>query len=258
MQLFTNKQTEEPTLMPYDYTVYSMKPLDRILAFLIGFIAGVIVMHIFFGNVILDVIVGVGVGIAAQPIFRNFRRDQIQKQLTLQFKDMLDSINSSVSAGKVVNAAFIDAEKDMEMQYGADSFIYKEIKIINYGILSSRNIEELLLDFGQRSGIDDIVSFANVFAISNRRGGNMKTIIGETKSILCDKIEIEQDIHTMVNSSKNQLNIMMLMPLLVIPMMSSFSNEGDNEALNVLVKIGGIVIFIIAYIIGRKITNIKV
>lgn len=257
MQSTMNKP-EQFSLKPYDYTKYTLTSTDRLIAFAIGFAGAVVVLHIFFGNILVDVLFGVIVGIAAQPVYKNMRLEQIKKQLTLQFRDLLDSINSSVSAGKVISAAFVDAEKDMEMQYGVDSPIYKELRIINLGVLSSRNIEELLLDFGLRSGIDDIISFANVFAIANRRGGNMKTIIGETKSILCDKIDIEQEIHTMVNASKNELNVMMLMPLLVVPMMSSFSSETDNPAIDIAVKIFGIVTFVIAYIIGRKITDIKV
>lgn len=242
----------------YDYSRYTMRPVDRLIAFVVGFAAAVIVLHIFFGNIFLDVTAGVVLGIVAQPIYRKMMIEKNQKQLITQFRDMLDSLNSSISAGKVVSEAFVDAEKDMGLQYGQDSFIYKEIRAINYGVMNSVNIEELLLDFGTRSGVDDIMSFANVFAVANRRGGEMKSIIGETKSILCDKIDIDQEIHTMVNASKNELNVMMLMPLLVVPMMSSFSQESDNQMINISVKIAGIIIFVVAYIIGRKIVKIKV
>lgn len=85
----------------------------------------------------------------------------------------------------------------------------------------------------------------------------MKSIITETKSIICDKIDIEQEIHSVVNGTKNELNIMMIMPLLIVPLMSSFSQEGDNQVINIAVKLFGIVVFVIAYIIGRKIVNIK-
>ena len=250
--------TENYNELLYDYSKYKMKLTDRIAAFLIGFAGAAVVLHIFFGSPIVDIIFGIAVGTAAQPVYRNMMMNRIKKQLLLQFKDMLDSLNSSISAGKVPNAAFADAEKDMEMQYGKNSLICKELRIINRGLINSQNIEELLLDFGRRSDSDDIVSFANVFAIANRRSGGIKTIIGETKSILCDKIDIEQEIHTMVNASKNELNIMMIMPLLVVPMMSSFSSDSDNPIINIGVKIFGIIIFVIAYIIGRKITNIKI
>lgn len=177
--------------------------------------------------------------------------------LTIQFKDMLDSLNSSVSAGNVMQRAFVDAQTDMEFQYGADSFIVKELKTINNGVVNGKVIEDLVADFGERSHNEDVTNFANVFKIAQRRGGNMRSIITETKNIITDKIEIEQEIHSVVNGTKNELNIMMLMPLLIVPMMSSFAQEGDNQVINIAVKLAGIVIFVVAYIIGRKITDIK-
>lgn len=242
----------------YDYKKYDMKLRDRLIAFVIGFAAAAVVLHIFFGSIIVDLIVGAAAGIVAQKIYRNMMIKRIKKQLLLQFRDLLDSLNASVSAGKVVGAAFADAEKDLTLQYGEDSIICKEVRLINQGLINSVKIEDLLMDFGIRSGIDDIMSFANVFAVSNRRGGEIKAVLGETKSILCDKIDIEQEIQTSVNSSKNELNVIILMPLLIVPLMSSFTQDSDNPAINIGVKIFGLAAFIVAYIIGRKITNIKI
>lgn len=241
----------------YDYNAYTMQLKDKMLAGMIGFLAGVIVMHIFFGNVIVDILVGAVCAVVAQKVYRNFMINRIKNRLTLQFKDMLDSLNSSVSAGKNPSIAFVDAEKEMSNQYGADSEISRELEAINNGVLNGVNLEDLLADFGERSGIEDIRSFANVFVMSNRRGGNMKTIISECKNIICDKIEIEQELKTMSSATKNELNIMMVMPLLVVPLMSGFIQEGENSAVNILVKLVGLVMFIIAYLLGRKITDIK-
>lgn len=49
----------------YDYGDYKMKLIDRVLAFAIGFLAAAIVMHIFFGNLLVDLIAGIAVGIVA-------------------------------------------------------------------------------------------------------------------------------------------------------------------------------------------------
>lgn len=241
----------------YDYSVYNMRPVDRLLAFSIGAIAAVIVLHIFFGNIIVDIVAACIAGVAAQPIYRRFMLNRIKGQLIMQFKDMLDSVNSSVSAGKVGVKAFEDAEHDMRLQYGEDSCICKELHIINRGVLNGDNIEALLHDFGKRSGIEDIESFANVFGIANRRGGSMRTILNETKTILCDKIEIEQEIQTMVGATKNQLNIMMVMPLFIVPMVSGISEDSSGSLSDIIVKLMALAAFIIAYVIGKKITDIK-
>lgn len=253
----TKKDLSEPKSLCYDYNTYKMSLKDRLLAGAIGFLAAFIVMHIFFANPLVDIVVGALAAVIAQKIYRNFMKNRIKNKLTLQFKDMLDSLNSSVSAGKVIALAFSDAYKDMQLQYGEQSYICRELSIINNGLTNGMTVEELVRDFGERSGIEDIRSFANVFLISNRRGGNMKTIISESKSIICDKIEIEQEIKTMSSATKNELNIMMLMPLIVVPLISGFVQDGGNEVLNIIVKIVGIVLFVIAYMLGRKITNIK-
>lgn len=242
----------------YDYKSYTMTIKDRAIAFFIGFAIAVVILHIFFGNIIVDVIIGTVAGIIAQKIYRNMMVERIKKQLLLQFRDLLDSLNSSVSAGKVITAAFEDAEKDLVMQYGAESHICKEVEKINRGMMNGINPEVLLMDFGERSGIEDIVSFANVFNVSNGRGGEIRAVLNETKSILCDKIDIEQEIATSLSAAKGELNIIIIMPLLIVPLMSSFTQESDNPVLNIGIKIFGLAMFIIAYIIGRKITNIKV
>lgn len=257
LKILTKKKSDEQT-HAYDYNKYDMKTRDRLIAFLMGFLAAVVVLHIFFGSIIVDLIFGAVAGIVAQKIYRKMMIKRKKKQLLLQFRDLLDSLNASVSAGKVVGAAFADAEKDLTLQYGEDSIICKEVRLINQGLINSVKIEDLLMDFGIRSGIDDIMSFANVFAVSNRRGGEIKSVLGETKSILCDKIDIEQEIETSVSSSKNELNVIILMPLLIVPLMSSFTQDSDNPAINIGVKIFGLAAFIVAYIIGRKITNIKI
>lgn len=241
----------------YDYSTYHMKLSDKLLAFLIGFVGTAVAIHIFFGNLLVDLVFGIIVGIIAQPIYRKFMINRNLNKLTIQFKDMLDSLNSSVSAGNVMQRAFMDAQTDMRFQYGAGSFIVNELQTINNGIMNGRVIEELILDFGNRSHVEDVINFANVFKIAQRQGGNMKSIITETKNIICDKIEIEQEINSVVNGTKNELNIMMLMPLLIVPMMSSFSQEGDDPMVNIVVKLLGLGIFIFAYVVGRKIVNIK-
>lgn len=251
-------QAQEPAQPGYyDYNNYIMTSKDRFIAFMIGALIAVVVMHVFFGSVIADAVVAVAAGIVLQPYYRNIMKNRIRNKLTAQFRDMLDSVNSSVSAGKVATKAFIDAQNDMKTQHGEDSYIYKELRIINIGVANGEIIENLLGDFGRRSGIEDIESFANVFAIANRRGGNMKDILNETKSILCDKIEIEQEIKTMVGATKNKLYIMMVMPIIIVPMISGLSDGGGSSVSDILVRIGALIAFIIAFLIGNKITDIK-
>ena len=122
-------------------------------------------------------------------------------------------------------------------------------------------IEDVLEDFGNRSGIDDIKSFANVFKISYRKGGNIKDIIRNTHSILSDKMEIAEDIETMVTSNRLEQYIMIVMPIALIGVIKLMSPE---FAANFVTPSGiisttiSIVIYVVAYFIGKSVLDIKI
>ena len=111
-----------------------------------------------------------------------------------------------------------------------------------------------------RCGIDDINSFAETFAVCNRLGGNLKKVVVDSRDIISDKIEIEMEIQTTVAANKNEINIMCVMPFVIIAMMGTLGQASitANTPLNVLVKLIAIFMFVIAYKLGRKITDIKV
>ena len=130
--------------------------------------------------------------------------------------------------------------------------------MINNGLKHNYNIEDLLLNFAQRSGLDDVDSFANVFEVCNRKGGNLKQIVGETRSVINDKIEIEMEIQTMIAASKNELNIMMVMPFVIMLSMRGLGDSmSGNSLVNLIVKFVALGIFIGAYVIGSKLVDIK-
>lgn len=241
---------------PTDYKQYNLNMGEKVVAFAVGALLAFFVLHIFFGNIIVDTVGAVVTGIVAQPILKNILKERRKNNLIGQFKDMLDSLSTSYSVGKNTTGSFEDAYKDMELQYGSSSDICLELNRINIGLKNVSSIEDMLADFADRSGIDDIRTFADVFYAINRRGGNIKTIIGETKSIICEKIEIEQEIRTITSSSANSLYIIMCLPLLIVPMVSGFSEDGD-PLIGILTKIAAIILFVIAFLIGKKITSIK-
>jgi len=82
----------------------------------------------------------------------------------------------------------------------------------------------------------------------------------DSRDIISDKIEIEMEIQTTVAANKNEINIMCVMPFVIIAMMGTLGQASiaANTPLNVLVKLIAIFMFVIAYKLGRKITDIKV
>lgn len=241
-----------------DYHIYKMTLWERITAAGIGVIAGVMVGYVFFNLWAVAVILSVAGAIGMQKPYKNFLQKRRLKKLLLEFKDLLETLTASYSAGQTTVQAFADARNDMEDLYGEQADIVTELTMINAGLLHNYNIEDLLLNFAQRSGLDDVDSFASVFEVCNRKGGNLKQIVAESRNVINDKIEIEMEIRTMVAASQNELNIMMVMPFI---MMLSMRGLGDtmtgNSLTNLVIKVVALGIFGAAYVVGRKLVDIK-
>lgn len=243
-----------------DYHIYHMTNIDYLISWGIGLAAGIIVLFAFFNNIFVAFIGGIICARILPKYYCEYRRKKQSNELRTQFKDLLESLTSSYSAGQNTVEAFKDAEADMISIYGEEADIVKEVKIICTGLNNNINIEQLLLDFARRSGLDDVMSFANVFEACNREGSDLKKIVADTREIINDKIEIEMEIETMLSGAKNELNIMMVMPVIIVVMLKGLgtSMAGSNTPATILVKIICIGIFALAYGMGRKITDIKI
>ena len=267
--------TNMPTL---NYRVYIMKPLEKFLYFMIAFVVGALVGYLFYGgigkneygdpttltwilNITIPTIVGGIAGYLYVPMRTKTIIEKRKKELNHQFRDMLDSLTTSLGAGKNVNDSFMSVYEDLKVQYDSDAYILKELEVVISGIHNNIAIEDVLEDFGKRSDNDDILSFANVFKISYRKGGNIKDIIRNTHEILSDKMAIAEDIETLVTSNKMEQNIMIVMPIALIGVIKMMSPE---FAANFVTPTGiisttvSIVIFVVAYFIGKSVLNIKI
>lgn len=266
--------TNTPT---YNYNVYHMSKKEKVLYFLIAFVAGAVVGYLFYGGIgkdefgrpttltyVLNTLIPGAVGIIAGILFVPIRRDQIieskKSKLNTQFRDMLETLSTNLGAGKNVTDSFKSVYDDLKVQYEEDAFILKELEVILSGMNNNIDIEVLLEDFGRRSGNEDIQSFANVFRVCYRKGGNIKQTIRATYKILSDKMEIAEEIETMVTSAKSEQNIMIVMPIALIGIIKMMSPEfGENfvSPAGLIATTVAIVLFVAAFFVGRSVTNIK-
>lgn len=244
-----------------DYHVYVMSASDRLLAGLIGIGIGGAVSYLFFHSMAVTAVGAVAVAALAQGIYRESRQKKRKKELLLQFKDLLESLTSSYATGKNTLDSFRDAWSDLEQIYGEQADITTELAILVTGMESNIAIEDLLSNFASRSGLEDIASFADVFRVSLRQGANIQKIIASTRDVINDKIEIEMEIQTIISGSKNELNIMMVMPLVILMSLGGIGSDmtaASNTPVNVGIKAVALGMFYLAYRLGRKYTDIKV
>ena len=172
-----------------------------------------------------------------------------RKNLNYQFKDALTSLSVAVQAGYSVESAVKTCVRDLERLYGKGTDI-------------SVPLEELFLDLGERSQIEDIENFASVFYTAKRTGGDMNRVIQKVSRMLGDKIDVKKEIEATLAAKKSEQMIMSLMPvgiILYLQMTSPgflsvlYGNPFGIAAMSIC-----LVIYAAAYWLGRRIVDIEV
>lgn len=243
-----------------DYHIYHMRILDYLVGFSFGFVLGFVVIMVFFRIFTISVIAGIICGIPAIRFYQKYRKEKRQKDLLIEFRDLLEALTTSYSSGKNTMEAFAESYQDLLSLYGEKSDIVNETRIIIAGITNNIIIEDLLKDFADRCGLDDVESFAATFESGLRQGGDIRQVVWDSRKIINDKIEIEMEIKTMLTEKENELNIMMVMPLIIMVTLSGIGTMSavTNTPFTVIVKIVAIGLFAAAYMMGRKIINIRI
>jgi tight adherence protein B len=245
-----------------DYSVYNMSKRERLFNIFLASIFLFGLGFIFYQNVLVSLLI-----IPFSLLYPGIRKREIverrQNELNLQFKDMLYSISSSLASGKALETAFKESVKELSIIYpDEDTLIIKEIQYMQRKIDMNEQIENVLMDFADRSGLEDVRSFASILQTCNKRGGNVIEIIRNTSNVINDKIEVKQEIATMLAQKKFEQKILSIMPIGLILFLSAtqkdYMKPVFTTALGRVVMTMAIVLIISGYLITKKIMDIKV
>lgn len=248
------------TGMGRDYSVYHMGTAEKLISLSLGAAAGTAAFCIFFGMCIPAAAAGIAGGAAGIKLGKKYFKEKRDENLLRQFRDFLDSMASSLSAGQNISGALCSAHGDIIQLYGEKSLMAEETGIIVNGIKNNLNAEELFEDFARRSGQRDIQTFSDTFGVCNRTGGNMREVIVRTAGTLSEKMQTEKEIDVIASKGKNELLLMAAMPFIIVPMLGTLGESGmsGNNPVNVAVKIVCAVLIVLSVIAGRKITDIRI
>lgn len=155
-----------------DYTVYRFTAAERWKCILLYGALDVMVSFLFFDTAIAFLIL-----LPGYFFFQKEYRDSLKRkragEIKREFLDGMQLTASSLQAGYSIENAFRESLKELQKIYGAESFIMQEFRFLAAQMEMNRNVEELLMDLGRRSGIGDIRSFAEVVDTSKRTGGDL-------------------------------------------------------------------------------------
>lgn len=219
------------------------------------------ILYLFFRSVLV---------LAAMPLFiflyhkryKRAMRKKYNETVCAQFKDALNAIAAALRAGYSAENAIAESRREMDIVYGKDAPISRELSLmenqIKLGITAEQAIEEL----AARTQISEIETFAAVFKTAKNSGGDMVRIIQETAEEISDKIETKKEIAVVLSSKKLEKNIMALMPPAMI-LYIEVTSGGMIAPLfgnikGVVIMAASLAVYILAVLLSEKITDIEV
>lgn len=243
-----------------NYNVYRFSLYENIRYMLEGFVVVLILGTLFyrsiFGIIILSPLVYI--------YYKKKNKDLIERrkwQLNLEFRDGINSLSAAIGAGFSAEHAFLEAIKDLKRMYPDGAMIIKEFTYLVNRLQMNITVEKALYDFGDRSHVEDIISFAEVFSTAKRTGGDIIQIINTTGGIISDRLEVKREIRTVIAAKRFEATIMKIVPAGILCYLTvtspGFLNPLYHNLLGILVMTILIIIYLITYRIIDNIISIE-
>lgn len=247
--------------MKQDYSVYRFGRKEMIMYLLQSCGLCIMIDYLFYQNLWLLFLM-IPAAVIYLRIMKKVRIRERKKQLNYQFKDALNAMSVAVQAGYSAENAVTACTRDLERLYQKGSDILEEFHYIESQRKLSVPVEELFLDLGVRSQVEDIENFAAVFYTAKRTGGDMDQVIQKVARMLGDKIDVKKEIEATLAAKKSEQLVMSLMPagiILYLQLTSPgflsvlYGNLFGVCAMTICLGIYGT-----AYFLGMKIVDIDV
>ena len=179
-----------------------------------------------------------------------------------QFKESIRALAAALNVGYSVENALREAAVEMRALYKKDSRIRREYDRMIYQMDMNRTAEQVMGDFAERVEQEDVIGFTAVFTAAKRTGGDSIQIIRNAVKDISEKMEVENEIDTLLSAKKLEFRIMCVIPMGIILYMKLAFPEFMQVLYGNL--FGGAVmsmclgIYLAAWRIGKAIVEIEV
>ena len=182
-------------------------------------------LGLLFYKSIIGILIILPFGIIFEKINTKNLIEKRKNELSAQFVELLQVIMSSLKAGTSLERAILSARERLYSLYDNNSLIMCELISMESSLKMNIPVEDILYDFGNRSGIDDINQFAEVCKVSKRAGGNLIKVMEHTIGCIIDKNEMEREIQAFISGKKLESKFMTaILPAILLYMNISMSD----------------------------------
>lgn len=190
-----------------------------------------------------------------------------EKRKTLEkgrgcFRDGMRSISAALSAGYSPENAVREAAKELLQLYGEREVVVREFQLMVQKLNMNRPVETVLTEAAEELGLEDLQSFAEVFGVARRSGGQLVSIIGDTVAVMEEKEQTQEELATMLSGKLFEQQILTIFPLGLIAYLN-LSADGFfyilyTTAMGRIVMTICLFVYLAAVGLAWKIGNIRV
>lgn len=182
--------------------------------------------------------------------------------LQTEFKNLVSILYSSTAAGGNLEKAFRDALQEMRQSRDRFPILLPEIERVVVELDRNIPVRQALDHFSLRSRDREIQSFIQVLKAAGKSGGSISDLMRQSAEMASLRLEINAEIETMLAGRKAELKVMLGVPAGIL----LYMNLGSPDYMAVLyqtmtgrcIMTASIVIYMAAFVIGRRILTIRV
>ena len=198
------------------------------------------------------------------PVFageKNKYRSFVKAEIKQNFAEFLAFVSSNLGAGYSLENSFERALDECDGAYG-DMLISEELRRIVNGRGCGKRLEDMLMDFGDSTEVEDIRNLSELIVMTKIYGGNLIGVIKMAAMNYRQNLLMEQELLTTISSKKLEGRIMLAAPFFIVVYMrltnGQYMDMLYSTTLGRIVMTIGLLIIMVAWMLTDKIVRIEV
>ena len=140
------------------------------------------------------------------------RQKRYKEELTLQFKDALQSMTSAMQAGYSLERSIPYAADELAQLYQEQAPMVRALRELTARLRVNETVEQAFSWLAEETDVEDIREFVQVLATAKRTGGNVIKVMLHTAECVAMRQEVGREIRTLMSGKRLEANLMILLP----------------------------------------------
>lgn len=199
-----------------DYKNSELSDAQNIGFYAASAVFGAVMGWLFYDSLIAGLIPGIMLS-STKTYYKRFLVNRRRSKLLMQFRDLLYSVSSFAAAGRSLGDSLESSIEFWKGTYDENDMIIIELKSMTKRMKEGRERDvDVLRNFADRSGIEDISDLVTVCETCKKTGGDFAKAINKSARIIGDKIALERELAVLISQKRFEGRIVSASPFAII------------------------------------------